>query len=967
MAASSAEQQPVPDWLENGYREEQEFLAENEAEHNADPTHATADARQASGAGQPLRNWAPRVGNAEPDEDASRIYLPHSAEAHENGSAPLHSVVDGEVPLVLTPVLTKLGPKCADPSSMYACAEHFRSCMMLERDPFDRRGAAGERKHYTVPTPLTESSPFKYDGLAHCIMRRIYNLVHEANDPDDVLSDVKAGVAQFGLANTEEEADEDVDWSGIFIGVHVPMQRLLPETDDRCFRVPNPTYAVNEQLVLKRGRYSWTAATERYRLLNTSLNVAIGDTTLVFKYVGNYRPFIEVYDLSGAASRTPRWSIPDMNPTSTFGEEALPSHPFRSLVDFEGYGEREIAECAPSDFVSVSTYELLALAARKSDQDRSIAAILRRMGRRVRFDCVDSSWWSWSPSMGWSSAVKDDTAVRTAIRAAATDAERVLQDVAMLHEDHFQEVWSHSMAWAGIPDDGGASEGEEERANDGDDGEKSPCGMVRSLRLTPKSDRAMTSYISNLQPWVTEAGFSKTFETCRDVAFRNGVQEMRAPFGFHPETPADRVTTRISCDLPAPVQSAEEADELQAFAIAPLLDIFMREDVAKREADKLACLLTGTCAVMPEANVRIQIGPYNRATEQFAGRVGKDTIGNHMKALLGNAMSTDWGLSMLSSHFDPTKNNPGFEGLDKHIAHWITDGSATREGTDTLRRWGDVVKKIWAGGSPSHFPVMLKNKNKVPLLPRSNGVYVSSQRYNIGTDDAIWSRLEVSPYPRVGNIPENAQLVEEGVPTFEIDPNYIQAATNMSELDRGRHLRYLVDRAVAISDDPKAAYPVTDAHIAPKRLLREVAGGIKDTGAGFGEIDAMDELGNLLDEVLSECEPPASDLATHAGVELTTRRRMFQAKAPRCFCNKPGTEACHFTVSNVAEALRVRYPNAYSYFVQHSTRLAKLAAAIQKLLGLEDTGGQLSRKGKFPRDAVFGWTVEDPNKRARVA
>ena len=143
MAASSAEQQPVPDWLENGYREEQEFLAENEAEHNADPTHATADARQASGAGQPLRNWAPRVWNAEPDEDASRIYLPHSAEAHENGSAPLHSVVDGEVPLVLTPVLTKLGPKCADPSSMYACAEHFRSCMMLERDPFDRRGAAG--------------------------------------------------------------------------------------------------------------------------------------------------------------------------------------------------------------------------------------------------------------------------------------------------------------------------------------------------------------------------------------------------------------------------------------------------------------------------------------------------------------------------------------------------------------------------------------------------------------------------------------------------------------------------------------------------------------------------------------------------------------------------------------------------------------------------------------------------------
>eukprot|EP00966_Prymnesium_polylepis_P317619 7337976-Prymnesium_polylepis.1 len=60
-------------------------------------------------------------------------------------------------------------------------------------------------------------------------------------------------------------------------------------------------------------------------------------------------------------------------------------------------------------------------------------------------------------------------------------------------------------------------------------------------------------------------------------------------------------------------------------------------------------------------------------------------------------------------------------------------------------------------------------------------------------------------------------------------------------------------------------------------------------GAGFGEIDAMDELGSLLDEILCECEPPSNDVGTHAGVELAARRRMFQSKAPRCFCNKPGT------------------------------------------------------------------------------
>ena len=88
--------------------------------------------------------------------------------------------------------------------------------------------------------------------------------------------------------------------------------------------------------------------------------------------------------------------------------------------------------------------------------------------------------------------------------------------------------------------------------------------------------------------------------------------------------------------------------------------MFLDEAVALREVDKLACLLTSTCAVMIEANIRPQIGPYNEIDGQFAGRVGKDTIGNHINALIGDHLCMDWGMAMLSAHIEPDKNNHGF-------------------------------------------------------------------------------------------------------------------------------------------------------------------------------------------------------------------------------------------------------------------------------------------------------------------
>ena len=164
------------------------------------------------------------------------------------------------------------------------------------------------------------------------------------------------------------------------------------------------------------------------------------------------------------------------------------------------------------------------------------------------------------------------------------------------------------------------------------------------------------------------------------------------------------------------------------------------------------------------------------------------------------------------AYVEPDKNNHGFQGLEKSTAHWITDASATKRDSAALKQWGDLVKKLWAGGAPSAFPVTTKYKDKALVIPRSNAVYVSAQRLNIGDDVGIWRRLEPSPYPRVANIKENQSLIDMGVPSFEMDPNFIKTADNMDKEERGKHMRYLVDRAIAILKDSKAAHPPTEKH-----------------------------------------------------------------------------------------------------------------------------------------------------------
>ena len=57
---------------------------------------------------------------------------------------------------------------------------------------------------------------------------------------------------------------------------------------------------------------------------------------------------------------------------------------------------------------------------------------------------------------------------------------------------------------------------------------KSPSFLAKSCKIMPISDRGETAFLAKLHPWVVEDGFAMSFERCKDIAFKNGIQQMRA-------------------------------------------------------------------------------------------------------------------------------------------------------------------------------------------------------------------------------------------------------------------------------------------------------------------------------------------------------------------------------------------------------------------------------------------------------
>jgi hypothetical protein len=827
-----------------------------------------------------------------------------------------------EVAMPVMHVLTSWSPRCADPGSKMANMDHVRNGMMLDCNP--ARTGSDARTFYKWTSPVSKvskSNKVEYDGSIHCFMDRASGATDGVVGLEAVHDRVRA------LATDKSPSG----WHGIELSVHAPVQRLCPETDDRASNgiVLNAAsnFCVTEEKYLVSGRHRWRMNNPGPCLLNTEFALVIaGIGKIIFAY-DSAKPFIE--------KDGERFNVTD-------------PQAFHRLLDFTRYDEGELAKQRPANCLVAKTAQLLAACNSKSGSPACLAALISHIGPRLAYE--RGQWYTWSHG-GWRKD-DDDTNVKTMLRAAATELKQIVFQIA--YQAGFASQWNKALDWFGLqedaPDDGGSQP---------DDPKKVATGSS----FLPTSERGLSMVVSQILPWAMETGFSKSFEDNRDLGFLNGVQQMTPPYAFHPSTPADRVMVQLDCDLPA--DEADEADggELLLSYLLPLFN--NDEGVAKRERDKIACLLSGTCTVLHEANFRPLMGPYNPHSGRYATRVGKSTFFELLGTLLGKAFKSNYPASFLAMVKEPGRNYSFFKDVEWQLAHGIDEAEAKRSDStsaQSIREWGATPKQMWTGSAPPKFSYKCEFKEEKSVLLRSNALYISANKFNIGAFPDIWSKVEATPFPCVGDIPENKDLIEAGVPKFEVDSGVVDSIRTMDNETRGKILRYTTNRCIAIMKDPAVAAPPTEKHRAAKAQLKEVAGGDGDVVAS--EEHACVELEALVEQNVHACMPKDSFMdAYDDNLDLAEKRKTFQKKGPRCFCHKPAAEACSFSVSDFAALLKDRAPASYVFFVKKEGQISKLAAAVQEALGLDvdkDKPGfipQVYGKPRIPRSSIFGFTL----------
>ena len=748
-----------------------------------------------------------------------------------------------EVPMRVRATICSVSPLVARPDSDLWNMDSVRFHMMVDVVP-GADAASSTKKFYKLATPASGIVPRGSacdDGTCYVIARRAIDLLGQLNF---------TGYAEHPAPDVIKEAFERAiairEWNGFEISVHVPLFTLQDETDDRGVGSEvggsvRRCFVVNENMQLVCGRDRWAPTPTRKCQLNTEMKITYNGVALTFKYV-KCVPTIETGD--GTAL-----SI-DINKQ---GRRVIQA--FTDLLHFSQYCERELKCARPPKYFPAYSELLLAACHPKSRDELRTSALLMYIGHLIRFEPTktrDGYWWTYGTvdgSQQWVSSISDNCA-RALLKAAASDVRGDLWQMARRKDINVRYLWSCYKFEAIRESETDEDEGADEGGN--------PATEVRSGSSKLYNHRTS---LMNLQFWVTEPGIRATFEKSRDIGYNNGIQQMREPFAFLARSPDHRVTTYMKCDLPPSPTTEAEKLELKEFALQHYLNIFRKEPVALREADKTSCFLTGSCQYMPEANIRPQIGPYDEGTGTFVGGVGKDIHTDHISTVLGGRdnFSTSLPAAIMSYSLPAGENNPMFEGIECFLGHSISDkDQKKKDGSGKLEPWGSLPKGIWTGGAPKDFPLMLKHQALDNVLPRSNAVCIASQRFGaVENEQGNQRRIEVSPFPRVPNTEKYQSLIDRGVETFEPDANLASVSQNMSPEDQGRHLRYMTDRAIEIIKDPKAAHPPTPEHIEATKKWWEVVGVTNAVPEQANEEDAMEDLADATDSLLEPCKERA--------------------------------------------------------------------------------------------------------------
>ena len=324
---------------------------------------------------------------------------------------------------------------------------------------------------------------------------------------------------------------------------------------------------------------------------------------------------------------------------------------------------------------------------------------------------------------------------------------------------------------------------------------------------------------------------------------------------------AYRISVEMRCNLlPAPEKNSPEWEELQRKVFEIPLKTFLDWDVVAREVDKFAVLLSSSCAVLPGANFRLLAGPYNEEKERFATRVGKNLVMNGfvVEAIGKRFVETSYPASFLSMEMKPGRNYSFLKNCEWKLVMWVDEAESNTTNSErqvVQQAWSSLVKKMWPGGEGTDFCYRCEHEQSGSHRLRANALYISANKFCLGSAPDVWSKVEVSPFPQCGNITENQWLIENGCPTFEVDATLSGSNAKMDQATREKVLCYLNDRLITILKDPSEAYPVTDKHTAAKEQLKRVAGGISVGTARMTEEDAQKQLASACQLLLKPCEP----------------------------------------------------------------------------------------------------------------
>lgn len=378
--------------------------------------------------------------------------------------------------------------------------------------------------------------------------------------------------------------------------------------------------------------------------------------------------------------------------------------------------------------------------------------------------------------------------------------------------------------------------------------------------------------------------------------------------------------------------------------------IFPDASVALREADKDAATLLGNPALLPEANIRLHLGPVQSACHRnnrilFGSRCGKNLRLTMVAKVLGHLIDCKKNGSFLTIDMEPGKAYSCLDGIEHTQGLWIDEA----QGNKKRGVWnGEFLLRLATGSARTQFQYRKEFNHEKTVTLKMQNVNIMSNSLDgareLVHNPGFLSKFEVSPYPRVGFVePQDvAESIEKGQPAFLIESSMLDYVASRP----GQTARYYVQRAVEIDKNPRCAYAATPQHRKKKDELLELF----HRRPALEGPEATQRLKAFTHSHLVFCRGP--DSSTDDATPDIAQLAQLQTKGAtrRCLCSeKP---ACHFTVSEFASLLERKDTELFDFYVSRPGQTQQLQEATQRLLGLEVT--EIKQKSGYPRGSIFG-------------